>query len=101
MKSLSLQRFGELLHQCLQAYKEEYPVPFGEHYSYTEVTQSSPKKIEWTDFRNLCKDLQVLVTDQDLVGSLSFQSGFFSALLVTDPFSREKINGMLKSFKQD
>ena len=87
-KSAPLQSFSDLLYQCLQAYKEEFPAPFEQHYSYTKLTELSASKMVHDDFRCLNKDLLLLLKGQDVIGSLNFQNGYFSALLVTDPYSK-------------
>ena len=56
-KPAPLQRFSDLLYQCLQAYKEEFPAPFEQHYSYTKLTEFSASKMGHDDFRCLNKDL--------------------------------------------
>ena len=56
-KSAPLQSFSDLLYQCLQAYKEEFPAPFEQHYSYTKLTELSASKMVHDDFRCLNKDL--------------------------------------------
>ena len=48
------------------------------------------------DFEELYKDMQALLRDQDAIGSLDRENGYFSAHLVTDPYSREKLNEMQK-----
>lgn len=44
------------------------------------------------------KDLYALFEEQDVIGSLNYQNGFFSAFLVTDPYSREKLEEMVHTF---
>ena len=63
--------------------------------------ESASEKMKYADFMMLKKELFALFAGQDLVGSLNFQNGYFSALLVTDPYSREKIDEMQKSFQID
>ena len=53
------------------------------------------------DFEVLYKDILDLLRDQDAIGSLDRENGYFSALLVTDPYSREKLGEMQKSFQRD
>ena len=53
------------------------------------------------DFDVLCKDIQKLLGDQDAIGSLDRENGFFSGLLVSDPYSREKLEGLVKVLLQD
>ena len=88
-----------MLYQCLLAYKEEYAGIFEEHYSYTKVTESASEKMKYTDFMVLKKELLALFVGQDVVGALNFQNGYFSALLVTDPYSRDKLDELQKSLK--
>ena len=40
----SLKKFGEVLHQCLRKYREEYFQAFGEHYTYVEVEDWASEK---------------------------------------------------------
>ena len=39
--------------------------------------------------------------DQDAIGSLNLQRGRFTALLVTDPYSRERLEEMAKELLQE
>ena len=55
--SASFQSFSDLLYQCLQAYKEEFPAPFEQHYSYTKLIELSASKMVHDDIRCLNKDL--------------------------------------------
>ena len=45
--------------------------------------------------------MQALLRDQDAIGSLNLQRGRFTALLVTDPYSREKLEKMAKELLLD
>ena len=49
----------------------------------------------------ISKEIQALLRDQDAVGSLNLQRGRFTALLVTDPYSRERLEEMAKVLLQD
>jgi hypothetical protein len=57
--------------------------------------------MRYADFKVLKKDLLALLGSQDVVGTLNFQNGYFSAFLVTDPYSREKLDELQKSFQMD
>ena len=100
-KITSLQSFGEMLYQCLLAYQEEYSGIFESHYTYTKITESAGEKMSSEDFEVLYKDILDLLRDQDAIGSLDRENGYFTALLVTDPYSREKLGEIQKSFQRD
>ncbi len=57
--------------------------------------------MSYADFKVLNKDLLALLGSQDVVGSLDRENGYFSAFLVTDPYSREKLDEIQKSFQMD
>ena len=96
-----LQNFGGLLYDCLLAYRDEYPTPFEHHYTYIKLTEAAEEEMETEDFKLLSEDLQMKLRDQDIVGSLSLHQGFFSGLLVTDPYSNDKLEDWRKSLLED
>ena len=54
-----------------------------------------------TDFRQLSEELRNLLNQEDALGSITNQKGRFSALLVTDPYSREKLEEKANMLLQD
>ena len=86
-KSKLLQRFGDILYQSLLEYRDEYPIPFREHYTCIKVTEHGQEKMRYTEFKQLSQEILNLLRFQNAVGSINFDQGYFNALFIMDPYS--------------
>ena len=48
------------------------------------------------DFQQKCKDLQLLLLREDVIGSLDCHQSFLTGQFVTDPYAREKLEDWAK-----
>ena len=52
--------------------------------------------MEYAEFEQLSQEILSLLRFQNAVGSINFGRGSFRALLVTDPYSRERLEEKAK-----